>query len=80
MILAFVSTLSAEARAELDAYVEALIEKRLRAERSTWLTVAQAAEELGCSEKAVRSRISRGRIPAKRQGARLYIRREDLVR
>jgi excisionase family DNA binding protein len=33
-------------------------------EKTRWLTVAECAEALGLSEKAVRHRIKRGQIPA----------------
>lgn len=37
------------------------------------MTVAQAAEVLGISEGAVRSRIKRGTLSATREGGRLYV-------
>jgi excisionase family DNA binding protein len=46
---------------------------------SPWLTVRQAAEMLGCSEAAVRMRINRERLEARRQGRRVYVSRASLV-
>jgi hypothetical protein len=34
---------------------------------SEWLTVAQAARHLGCSERAVRKRVDRGRLEVRRE-------------
>lgn len=38
-----------------------------------WLTLAEAAERLGCTRDAVRMRINRGRLEHRRQGRRLYV-------
>jgi excisionase family DNA binding protein len=38
-----------------------------------WLTIEQAAEYLGTTEKAIRRRCDRGRLPIVRDGRRLYI-------
>ena len=38
-----------------------------------WLTLAQAADRLGCSPDAVRMRVKRGRLDHRRQGRRLYV-------
>ena len=43
-----------------------------------WLTVEQAASYLGCSPKAIRGRIERGRLAALREGRRVYLDREAL--
>jgi excisionase family DNA binding protein len=50
------------------------------AERKPWLTLAEAAERLGCSTDAVRMRVKRGRLEHRRQGRRLYISAESLDR
>jgi hypothetical protein len=38
-----------------------------------WLTLEQAAAQLGCSPAAVRMRASRGRLEKRRHGRRLYV-------
>jgi excisionase family DNA binding protein len=38
-----------------------------------WLTVAEAATRLGCSRDAIRMRVRRGRLEAKRQGRTVYV-------
>lgn len=43
-----------------------------------WLTVGQAAELLGCSEKAIRARVDRGTLVAHRLDGRLYLSRREL--
>lgn len=45
----------------------------LRNNGPRWLTLAQAAERLGCSSAAVRMRASRGRLETRRHGRRLYV-------
>lgn len=45
-----------------------------------WLTVAEAAEQLGCSRDAVRMRVKRGRLEARRQGRRLYVFADSIQR
>ena len=45
-----------------------------------WLTLAQAAERLGCTPDAVRMRVKRGRLEARRQGRRLYVSAESVER
>ena len=44
------------------------------------MPVREAAEYLGVSERAVRARIERGRIPAKRQGRSVVVDRVALDR
>lgn len=39
------------------------------------LTLAEAAEEAGCSEKTLRRRVSAGTLPHERRGNRLIVRR-----
>lgn len=57
----------------------AVAELRTPEPASPWLTVAQTADWLGCSEDAVRMRIRRGRLSAGRQGRRLYVSRASVV-
>jgi excisionase family DNA binding protein len=38
-----------------------------------WLTLAEAAERLGCSPDAVRMRVRRGRLEHRYQGRRVYV-------
>jgi hypothetical protein len=45
-----------------------------------WVSVVQAAAVLGLSPAAVRSRIARGHIPAKRVDGRVWIDLEELDR
>ncbi len=65
----------------VDAF-ERLIDERVReafesarrtASSRTWLTLEEASQELGCSADAIRMRIRRGRLDARRQGRRLYV-------
>jgi excisionase family DNA binding protein len=56
-------------RDELDG----LVEERLIRERKRWLTLAEAAERLGCSPDAVRMRARRGRLEHRYQGRRMYV-------
>lgn len=73
---------------ELVAVIEQLVDERVAravaelrvpAPPSPWLTVAQAADLLGCSEDALRMRIRRGRLASRRQGRRLYVSRRSVV-
>jgi excisionase family DNA binding protein len=45
---------------------------------AAWLTLEQAGERLGCTADAVRMRVKRGRLTAKRQGRRVYVSRESV--
>jgi excisionase family DNA binding protein len=74
--------LSPEARDELRHFVRSEIEVALRVNRDErrWLTVRETASYLGVSETAVRRRISKGRVPAKRQGRSIVVDREELDR
>ena len=47
-------------------------------ESDQWLTTAEAATELGISERAIRKRIERGRLRARRRGWQWQINRIDL--
>lgn len=62
--------------------IEQLVEQRVREElasrdtqaaQRTWLTLEEAGAQLGCSPDAVRKRVSRGRLEARRQGRRVYV-------
>jgi excisionase family DNA binding protein len=55
------------------------IRERL-SERKSWLTLAEAAELLGCSPDAVRMRARRGRLEHRYQGRRLYVSAEAVDR
>jgi hypothetical protein len=58
----------------VDERVEAVSESVSReASSRIWLTCAEAGEELGCSAAAIRMRVQRGRLEARRQGRRLYV-------
>src|SRR5262245_41268424 len=71
----------------LDAYVRELAEEiaaqyRARVEFAggkPWLTVAEAADALGCSEVAVRARVRRGRLQGRYQGRRLYVATQSIL-
>jgi excisionase family DNA binding protein len=43
-----------------------------------WLTLKQAAERLDCSADAVRMRVKRGRLEARREGRRVYVSRQSV--
>jgi excisionase family DNA binding protein len=58
---------------------EALAQREPTPAASPWLTVEQAAVLLGCSQDAVRMRINRGRLQARRQGRRVYVSRRSVV-
>jgi hypothetical protein len=57
----------------------AMAQLRVPPPPSPWLTVAQAADLLGCSPAAVRMRINRGRLVVRRHGRRLYVSRRSVV-
>jgi DNA-directed RNA polymerase specialized sigma24 family protein len=66
---------------EVVAAIEKLVEERVAAALETravddgpeWLTLAQAADHLGCSVDAVRMRAKRGRLVTRTHGRRLYV-------
>jgi excisionase family DNA binding protein len=67
---------------EVVAALESLVVETVRAELAErtvsdggrkWLTLAEAGEQLGCSPDAVRMRVKRGRLEARRQGSRVYV-------
>lgn len=45
-----------------------------------WLTLEQAGARLGCSADAIRMRVNRGRLEARRQGRRLYVSADSVDR
>jgi excisionase family DNA binding protein len=47
-------------------------------ESDQWLTTAEAAGELGVTDRAIRKRIATGRLPARRRGWQWQIDRNDL--
>jgi excisionase family DNA binding protein len=67
---------------ELVAALEDLVAERVQVELAAvaapatermWLTLEEAAERLGISADAVRMRVNRGRLEARRHGRRLYV-------
>jgi excisionase family DNA binding protein len=57
------------------------LERQLDSARGRrWLTVDEAAEQLACSRAAVRMRVKRGRLEARRQGRRVYVSRDSVDR
>jgi excisionase family DNA binding protein len=46
----------------------------------TWLTLSEAGERLGVSADAIRMRVRRGRLEARRQGRRVYVRAASVDR
>ena len=64
----------------LEAFVQERVEaalKKREAERR-WLTVHEAADYLGVTDKAIRARMDRGSIAYTRQGRRIFIDRHAL--
>jgi hypothetical protein len=59
---------------------DALREERARVEQGEWLPLADAAERLGCSTDAVRMRVKRKTIDARRHGRRIYVRLDGASR
>jgi excisionase family DNA binding protein len=68
--------------------IEQLVAERVRAELAAaaqanglarkWLTLKQAGERLDCSADAVRMRVKRNRLEARRQGRRVYVSAEGV--
>ena len=78
--------LAPEVLQALDAYVRELAKEAAgrRADvvpfaDKPWLTVAEAAQALGCSERAVRARARAGRLHGRFQGRRLYIEAQSIL-
>jgi excisionase family DNA binding protein len=85
--MSFLASLNDEARAELEALIDARADERValaaREPQKRWLSAAEAAAYLGTSPRAIYQRISRGRIPEtaiRRQGRSLLIDRLALDR
>jgi excisionase family DNA binding protein len=64
----------------VEEWVRAVIREELENEHERngeaskkWLTTEEAAERLGCTPKAIRERIYRGRLEARYQGRRVYV-------
>jgi hypothetical protein len=70
--------LSPQARQAIEDLFEAKVEDILRRRRPErrWVTVREAAALLGISERAMRGRIARGRVPVRHQGRSVLV---DLV-
>jgi hypothetical protein len=70
--------LSPQARQEIENLIEAKVEEILRRRRPErrWAGVREAAQLLGISERALRGRISRGRVPVRHHGRSVLV---DLV-
>lgn len=67
--------LSPQARAELENFIEQKVEAILHRRRpeTRWVSVWEAAGRLGISERALRGRIERGRVPVKHQGRSVLV-------
>jgi excisionase family DNA binding protein len=78
--VSFLAALTAEARAELDALIDARIASALAARDrepdKRWLTAREAGTYLGTSRRAIYMRVKRKRIPP---GAVRYIGRRLMV-
>jgi hypothetical protein len=71
--------LSAKLVAALEQHVrevaaQAVREELARQPQRQWLPVEQAAKRYGCTPEALRMRVKRGTVEARRQGRRLYVR------
>jgi excisionase family DNA binding protein len=62
---------------ELERRLATIVEQ---APARKWLTIAEAAELLGCTPDAVRMRVQRGRLEHRRQGRRVYVSAESVDR
>src|SRR3954454_3114063 len=80
-------TLLAALSPELVMALEQLVADRVSVELETvaqsangrkWLTLDEAGERLGVSAAAIRMRVRRGRLDARRQGRRVYVSAESL--
>ena len=76
------AAVSAQLMELIDAYVDERVAQALAAidSRPPWLTLEQAAERLDCSRDAVRMRVKRGRLVARRDGRRVYVSRDSVDR
>jgi hypothetical protein len=71
--------LSAEIVAALDEHVRDVVRETVRDEIDRqdgrqWIPVPEAAKVYGCSPAALRMRVKRGTVEARRQGSRLFVR------
>src|SRR5262249_39079563 len=73
--LSFLDLLSPQLRSEIEALVDERIAQALRSQRNgqRFLSVRQAAELYGCSERAIRGRAARGRVVTRRSGRTVLI-------
>jgi excisionase family DNA binding protein len=73
--VSYLGSLSPASRHELEQLIDARIEAALRIRRPErrWVSVREAANLLGISERAVRGRVARGRIGATHQGRSIVI-------
>lgn len=75
--------LSADLLALIDEHVREVAAEAAREEVARlvqprrWLTLAEAAEEYGCTEAAMAMRVKRGTVESKRQGRRVYVRADE---
>jgi hypothetical protein len=71
--------LSPEALELLDEHVRRVVAEAVREELARqvparrWLTLTEAAREYDCTIDAMRMRVKRGSIEARRQGRRVYV-------
>jgi excisionase family DNA binding protein len=67
--------LSPAARHELELFIEARVEEILRRRRPErrFVSVREAAALLGITERALRGRIERGRVPVRHQGRSVLV-------
>lgn len=67
--------LSPQVRHDLECLIEAKVEEALRLRRPErrFVSVREAAQQMGCSEAALRGRIKRGRVPIRRQGRTVLV-------
>jgi excisionase family DNA binding protein len=72
--------LTGDALQALDCYLAAIMEAGSSAApaKKRWLTVEEAADELGCTPATLRKRLERGRLAKHRQGGRVYVDRLEL--
>ena len=78
--------LSPELLAALDAHVREVVAEAVRdelAQRASprdWMTLAEAAQQYGCSYDAMRMRARRGSLESRRQGRTVYVAARALER
>jgi excisionase family DNA binding protein len=72
--------LSDAARIELEALIDARVERALAERAPRWMTVEETAEYLRATPAAIRRRVGRKTIPATKLGGRVLVDRERLDR